>query len=1319
MESRSDHLLLNLVHDADSSHSQEGKVSFISAMHQLGIESVFDIIRQSKTQFIERLAEICEADGSLAYDNAMCYAGQIASLYREQRVSNGHTQHLSQRSGVHALVDVGPSYPNQFKENWDQFCKVGALAALDSPVAYLNSLYHFATRTLETSGQGTQPKIKLSTRRPDIAGLVIDQHSTFTPRPMLELVNDLLKTDIQRYLQGTPDKNRSIYHVLAERRHPFQFPYSFAHHQCQLGLTAKKFELGGINYRISMTLPLTQERYSNFGTLSSTSAESQKLLSGLSPQQQKLLTEPSLFSTFYLSKAELAGGKHWRGPSTSHLRPHSALGVGFVVPSPQLSVLNVEPYADRLINLISTANRATVRFSLPDQATLDFNAVEFRGFTPVNTTYWRLNHLHSATFQTLCPSVRWTPTVLFPTESGYRSSFEIVTTTGTLASPISLAKLSFTLILDDVVTWTAPQQAFFESSYGLPSEALIDLKYFMQQTGVNAEQVEALLSLRTQIPRLSPNCPSKNPQSPSTGIGAPYPHASHYGACYVNGHGSDCYDSVVPATTVSIRKDQFDNSMGLREVKQENRTAWYLTKTSANRFDRLQRMIRLQRWLDIPFAELDTLIISTIRSEGEDNLTMDLNTNTLRALGVYRYLSQRYNIQPEEFSAFLHDITPYATGDRVPLFDQVFNRSALFGTPLVLDQVPFDVLGADPPSKKTVSQLCAGLGLQPSETSFLRLVRQTFAYVGTLKLDLATVSSLYRQARLFQMFGLSVEEGVGLVDLLGGEYFQRLLCTGRVSVQTPQKITTLQLSATSVNGELEINLRLVADASQATDELHLLPGSMLQVVTGDYFETATTSNPFSLIRMPEFGDLVGFLTNADGGPLILEPVSQGESIPLSGCRISLAGWDALTDAATVKHLLVRRGTATAQALTITKTTVGDSHGSMQDVLDVLMQMDWAVNWLKDSKQNVSQVRQLLGLDRGDYLPPEGLTDRLAPLLEDTQAALVTDQQLLELNLPTHEQARKAAAMPGAVIDWRLVLMPLLDQQGLVKTLPLQIVENTQGQLLGALGQVLAPLKLAPEVKAQCLDKLGGLLLAGHDKQLRVIEGLAQEMANLPMDRTLVVVRWAGTTVYDFLSTVLSEVGLSRQAAPKAASLIGQLQSVLRHAQAALHLRLSTSALRLFLVKPDWLKDWASSALSLENFYLLGRYSQWFDGQSQAEEALLGYFISSNRSQPKRESKARQTVFNGEMAEVLATLLGWRQEEVFRLFKYLPKGRACSMAEVDWVRRCHLVCSESGLAAADVLAVTGLYAGSSMASWEAVGEAVMAASRFRAPLTAEG
>jgi hypothetical protein len=1309
MQDKNNRLLRNLVSEIADKSSQPGKVSFITAMQQMSMTSVFDIIGQSKPRFVERLGEICDADGALAYDNAMCYAVQIGGLYREHRVSSGKPQDLTQRTGVRALVDVGPSYPNLFKENWDEFCKVGAIAALDSPVAYLSSLYQFATRTLETSGQGDRPKILLGKRRPDIASLVIDQQSTFTPRPMLELVNGILKEDIQRYRKGKPDENKPVYELLAERRYPFIFPYHFAHHQCRLGLAKKKLGLGVLNYLISREVPATQGDRNVYGAVQNASLEAQRLLSGLSPQQQQLLIEPSLFTTFHLSKAELAAG--WKGPGTSHLRPHKALGVGFLLLPGQASIKDVEPEAHYLISNPGSTNVATIVFSKADSPE-KLELVSFNSGTPARSDLWSLNHLHQASPETMCPRISWGGN----DSAGYRASFTITTTSGSVTAPLGVAALSVTLMSDEILVWSVEQQGFFQKHYGLESnsiqldQSLIDLKTFMQRTGLDAQQVEAVLSQRTHFPRLSPNCPSTNPQFGATGIGAPYPHASHFGACYVNGHGSGRYDSVTPATATSIRKDQFDNSMGLTEVLVGARKTWRLTKTSPNRFDRLQRMIRLQRWLEIPFAELDTLIISAIRSEGEHNLTMELNLNTLRALGVYRYLAQRYKLEPLEFAAFLHDLTPYATGDDVPLFDQVFNEVTLFDVPLVLDQQVFNARGADVASKRTVAQLCAGLGLQPSELSFLRLAGQTQEHVGPLKRDLETVSSVYRQARVPQMFGLSAEDGWALMDLLGGQDYQRLLCTGRLSQQFGQSLKPIYIKAAGGSPRIEITLALVVDPVAAGDSLRLLPGSMLSVEMGsDFAHTDSALREFTFEFSGPEPKIQWFLTNADDSQLTLDPVEVGGSLSLTGKKIIRAGWEAINNwsAKPISYLRVRCGQLGGRLLELDGITEGEALTTPPDILDLLMQMDWAVTWLKDSKQSVTDVRRLLGLDPGDYLPPQGLIDRLAKLALDTRAAVITDQQIEALNLPTHEAPAKGRG-PGDDINWRTVLLPLLDERGMVKDLPLELIENTQGQLSAALVLALKPLRLEPEARARSLEKLGTLLLVGHDRQLRLIEGLTQEMVNLPMDRTQVVVRWAGTSVYELLSAVLqtdADAGISSMA-----SLLEQIRSMLRHAEAALHLRLGTSALRLFLVHPEWLGAKGGTALSWASFYLLGRYSQWLGSQSQTEEALLGYFIAANPAKVHLKNKALRSAVNDESAEALANLLGWSVQEVSRLFQELPQGRACSMAEVDWILRCQGASKASGMTAADVLAATALHADSAPAAWQAVGEAAVAASR---------
>ncbi|WP_124430108.1 Tc toxin subunit A [Pseudomonas sp. R2-37-08W] len=246
-----------------------------------------------------------------------------------------------------------------------------------------------------------------------------------------------------------------------------------------------------------------------------------------------------------------------------------------------------------------------------------------------------------------------------------------------------------------------------------------DVTDFLQHTQLDAEQLQALLAQQTQAPRQSPNC--KQP----TGL--------TYGACYINGALASA-----PTLAISLNKD----------------APAKLVNVSFERFDRLQRMIRLQRWLGLPFAQLDTLLVSAMRCEGASNRALLITHNTLRALGVFCYLSKRYSLQAEEFAAWLHQLPVHGSGERVSLFDQVFNRAGSALPALCLDEQAFDAT--------TRQQLCAALGLQDTQDS-LQLLIADEPETRTVE----TVSALYRQARIARLFGLSVMECQQLLQLPG------------------------------------------------------------------------------------------------------------------------------------------------------------------------------------------------------------------------------------------------------------------------------------------------------------------------------------------------------------------------------------------------------------------------------------------------------------------------------------------------------------------------------------------------------------------------
>jgi len=161
------------------------------------------------------------------------------------------------------------------------------------------------------------------------------------------------------------------------------------------------------------------------------------------------------------------------------------------------------------------------------------------------------------------------------------------------------------------------------------------------------------------------------------------------------------------------------------------------------------------------------------------------------------------------------------------------------------------------------------------------------------------------------------------------------------------------------------------------------------------------------------------------------------------------------------------------------------------------------------------------------------------------------------------------------------------------------------------------------------------------------------------------------------------------------------------------LRLSDSALRVFLVNPAWLGSdqylGSNSEPSLAELYLFERFSHWLYAQSQPEDSLLSYFSLANPAPPKLKNKALRKMVSETANSALARLLEWSEAEVTVLTDILTDKRARSMAQVDWVRRCQASCQASGLSAKALLQATALNEQSTLDAWKAVGDAVMAAS----------
>ncbi|AIS16762.1 hypothetical protein LT40_04760 [Pseudomonas rhizosphaerae] len=762
-------LFQNLVPETPQTRTLNGKLSFADAMPRLGYSSVFDIIRQPKQAFVRQVRSLSDADGEMAYDNALCYATQIARSYREEQVSSGRSlPQIAPQTGVRALVDVGPSYPNLFKENWDQFCKVGAIEAMDGPVAYLGSLRRFAEQRIE--GASTSPKrIPLAVRRPDLDKLVIDEQSTYQSRPMLDLVNDVLTQGIGKY-QADKGDVRPVHQLLAEKKHPFVFPYQFAHQQVSLALSGEKPRLGEINYRVSQDVPDFPEAV--YG-----SDDALCLLSQISPAHQKLLLEPVHFPSFDIDLAEiLAAGQPWVSPSYSEVIVWNTQAT-YVLLQPQPSVVDCVPAATTsAVAADGTDTLITVRLT----GGAGEKIVKVRAYTHFFQRRPLLDRSINAPMTGSSAYARCLAVVMKPEDnpgvelSGDYSAALIFDVYGQRHKDQLLQRLEVNLHAADCQL-SEQQKQHLLTHLGIPEHSnrhmsSAALNVFMAQTGLGAAEIKQALAVGLTAPQVSVNCPRLHYIITSANPANPAPKPMDAGARYVNGSGG--LDDSLPTLN-----DIYTNSMCI-----ERGAPSRIRNLSPDRLDRLQRMIRLQRLTHIPFPELDNLIVAGMRSEG-DNIRLLLNANTLRLIGAYRHFNRTYDLTARELAALVCEVNPYAFDGKPPMFDQVFNTPTLFNAPLVLNETPLNLDSNEMSVKQTVQQLCAALALSGAG-SLSCIIADASAYVSAPQLDLPFVSSLYRQARIAQMFALSVEDSQWLLELLGGSEFRQLVARGQMLSRT-------------------------------------------------------------------------------------------------------------------------------------------------------------------------------------------------------------------------------------------------------------------------------------------------------------------------------------------------------------------------------------------------------------------------------------------------------------------------------------------------------------------------------------------------------
>ncbi|WP_460419042.1 Ig-like domain-containing protein [Pseudomonas sp. microsymbiont 2] len=301
-------------------------------------------------------------------------------------------------------------------------------------------------------------------------------------------------------------------------------------------------------------------------------------------------------------------------------------------------------------------------------------------------------------------------------------------------------------------------ERFFHDNFGVPGFSnLQKVVSFCQALQMNQDEMESLFGLAAHAPIRSENVPEKGDAGPVT--------ADLFGARFINsGEGE-------PVAVATADQDPQHHAF---------------ERLTESRCDRLNRLVRLAHALQLSYTEVDQVVCAAIDAEKravvESNRIQPAGTplwmsaNTVRALGLFQFLRERFACSAEDFSALLSDMAVYGTADTPSHFDRVFNSDTT--SALVLDGGLIDLSDEFTQGKLTVDQLCSGLGINMETFRYLsRLVMQG---QGSERLtrSLPTISAFYRVTMLAKLLSITTIELLSLLETLSPEGLYGLQLAG-------------------------------------------------------------------------------------------------------------------------------------------------------------------------------------------------------------------------------------------------------------------------------------------------------------------------------------------------------------------------------------------------------------------------------------------------------------------------------------------------------------------------------------------------------------
>ncbi|MDI2145891.1 hypothetical protein KBJ94_27995 [Pseudomonas sp. ITA] len=182
---------------------------------------------------------------------------------------------------------------------------------------------------------------------------------------------------------------------------------------------------------------------------------------------------------------------------------------------------------------------------------------------------------------------------------------------------------------------------------------------------------------------------------------------------------------------------------------------------AVNYCDRAQRLIRLQRKVNVPFHELDWLI-KNANGAVQPGRPLQLDTPVLGIIGEFFRLSSTYGISSDEFACFIGDMNTYASQAEQSLYQRLFT-SPSDGTTLALNAtLNFD----SSVHSAATAVVCGALKVSADELQQIAQLAFNLNAPEAVLMSSTRYAQLYRLAMIPRMLGLSFTQAKVLWDLI-------------------------------------------------------------------------------------------------------------------------------------------------------------------------------------------------------------------------------------------------------------------------------------------------------------------------------------------------------------------------------------------------------------------------------------------------------------------------------------------------------------------------------------------------------------------------